>query len=324
MKGSFIISLDYELLWGVIEKPTAQEYAKSNVSNVPAVIEGMLQLFDKYEVEATFATVGLVMLNNREEVSRIVPSLLPTYKNEALSPYNGCLQNVNENNCSYFFSPHSISLLRDKSNIEIGTHTFCHYYCLAEGQTVEQFEEDLKSAIKVADINGIKMRSIVFPRNQVSKPYLSICSKYGIECYRGNALRFFGAKNRVQRVGNKIGRLLDSYINVGARTSYPIADIDLDESPVNIRASRFFRPYNGSVSFLEPLRIKRIKKEIEYAAKHNEVYHLWWHPHNFGKDIERNIANLESVLSYFAICRDKYGMQSYTMSGMLDALKKAK
>ena len=320
--GSFIISLDFELMWGVRDISTIEGYGKSNVKNVKQVISRLLELFEKYNVKATIATVGLIMLSNKEDALFMQPSLLPSYYNKLLSPYeNNYIKNISSRYNELFFLPHTVDAIKESENIEIGSHTFCHYYCLAEGQTVEQFEEDLKTAIKIADLNDINIRSIIFPRNQVSKPYLSICSKYNVECYRGNALRFFGAKTKSQRIKNKIGRFLDSYINIGPRTSYSYSSININEKPVNIRASRFLRPYKGGFAIIEPWRIRRIKKEIKYAAKHNEVYHLWWHPHNFGKNMERNFYNLETILRCFAVCRDKYGMQSFSISGLLDALK---
>lgn len=57
----------------------------------------------------------------------------------------------------------------------------------------------------------------------------------------------------------------------------------------------FLRPYSRSLAFGEPLKVKRILDSIEYAAKHSQIYHLWWHPHNFGLHIEENINQLEKI-----------------------------
>ena len=65
-----------------------------------------------------------------------------------------------------------------------------------------------------------------------------------------------------------------------------------------------------------------LKKEMEKAAKCGEMYHLWWHPHNFGANIEDNLKNLENVLKYFSYCREKYGMKTYTMNELSEILIK--
>ena len=84
--------------------------------------------------------------------------------------------------------------------------------------------------------------------------------------------------------------------------------------PANVPASRFLRPYNAKLGTFEPLKVRRIKNEILYAARNKELYHLWWHPHNFGSDMEQNLNNLEKILAFYADCHKNYGMQSYTMS----------
>ena len=50
------------------------------------------------------------------------------------------------------------------------------------------------------------------------------------------------------------------------------------------------------------------------AAKKNEIFHIWWHPHNFGVDTEENLAFLSRVLEEYAELREQYGMKSMTMA----------
>lgn len=322
--GSFVISLDFELSWGMIDKSTSEEYGKTNVAQVPEVIKGMLSLFDKYDVKATFATVGLIMLNDKNEAISMAPSHKPSYKNSILSPYSDdFIEKIKPKNTKLYFSPELIEELKNNKYVEIGTHTFCHYYCWEEGQTLEQFEQDIATAIKIAKEQGIVMTSIIFPRNQVSKPYINICSKYGIKCYRGNAISFFEQpKNKLHRYKNRILRLLDTYINVGRHTPISYEKIDNLEQLVNIPASRLLKPYNETFAFLENLKLHRIKSEIKHAAKYNKLYHLWWHPHNFGDNVEKNLQNLEIILQYYVKCHKKHGMQSYTMTELALKIKK--
>ena len=314
--GYLIISLDFELLWGVIELPNAKAYAQSNVINVPEVCDRMLQLFEKYHVRATFSTVGLLMCKDKEEVENYIPSKTPSYSKEELSPYGDYLKGINTEDNYLYFAPELVEKLKASKWVEIGTHTFCHFYCWEQGQTVDQFEEDIKAARRVAEDKGIVLKSIVFPRNNVSNEYLSICRQQGLLSYRGNPQKFFNkTKNKIGRYKNRLSRLIDSYIAISGHNTYNMDEaIVSDELPINIPASRFFRPYSNRMAVIEPLRINRIKQEIKYAAKHGEMYHLWWHPHNFGADIDKNMKNLESVLKYYVECNKKYGMKSYTMN----------
>lgn len=51
-----------------------------------------------------------------------------------------------------------------------------------------------------------------------------------------------------------------------------------------------------------------------HAAKNKENYHIWWHPHNFGKNTKENLLFLEKVLKQYSIYKSKYGFQSKSMS----------
>jgi hypothetical protein len=49
------------------------------------------------------------------------------------------------------------------------------------------------------------------------------------------------------------------------------------------------------------------------AARTGRIFHLWWHPHNFGVSLEENLAMLEAVLRHYRVLADTYGMQSQCM-----------
>lgn len=54
--------------------------------------------------------------------------------------------------------------------------------------------------------------------------------------------------------------------------------------------------------------------DLTYAARQGLVYHLWWHPHNFGKHLEENMGMLRRILDRFHGLRERYGMQSKNMA----------
>lgn len=315
-KGTFVISLDYELMWGIIDVLTKDGYGRTNVKHVPDVINRMISLFEKYDVHATFATVGMIMYPNVKDLLTDIPEVHPSYTNSVMSPYeHDYIQQIKPEEECLFFQPEVVKEICKHNGMEIGTHTYCHYYCWADGQTANQFDADIRKALEVARRDGIEPKSIVFPRNQVSDDYLKICAQYGITSYRGNALKYFDEpKNRWQDLKNRIFRLLDAYINVGGMTSIPYEKLERKYGILNIRASRMLRPYSPKLAFLEGLRLRRIRKEMIYAAKNGEIYHLWWHPHNFGTNIEENFDFLENVLRIYQDCHNNYGMQSLTMN----------
>ena len=72
----------------------------------------------------------------------------------------------------------------------------------------------------------------------------------------------------------------------------------------NVAASCFLRPYAPALERLEPLRLRRIASALDQAAKTNRIFHLWWHPHNFGAHLDENIAFLRKILERFSELRD--------------------
>lgn len=319
-KGTLVISLDFELMWGIIDVLTKDGYGQTHVKQVPRVIMEMISLFEKYNVHATFATVGMIMYKNTKELLTDIPSIRPSYCESVMSPYElNYIRQIKTDEECLFFQPEVIKEINTHQGMELGTHTFCHYYCWAEGQTTEQFDSDIRKAVEVAKRNGIELKSIVFPRNQVSDEHLKVCSHYGITSYRGNALKYFNEpKNKWEALKNRICRLLDAYINIGGYTSVPYSLLKRKEGMLNVCASRMLRPYSPRLSFLEGLRLRRIRKEMIHAAKTGELYHLWWHPHNFGANMEENLSFLEKVLKTYKECHDSYEMQSYTMTELYE------
>jgi hypothetical protein len=59
---------------------------------------------------------------------------------------------------------------------------------------------------------------------------------------------------------------------------------------------------------------------MTHAAKKGEVYHLWWHPHNFGRNTEANFHFLEKVLKHFKRLKQEYGFKSLSMIQLANQL----
>jgi hypothetical protein len=83
---SFVISLDFELLWGVRDnKLSISNYGK-NILGVRQAIPAMLNMFRKYHVHATWATVGLLLFDNKKELLEYLPERRPKYANRSFDP----------------------------------------------------------------------------------------------------------------------------------------------------------------------------------------------------------------------------------------------
>lgn len=320
--GILVISLDLEMMWGCHDWCTVKDYGLTNIQNVRLVITRMIDLFKKYDVHATFASVGLLMCSNEYEALKYRPEIVPHYVNKKLSPYkSGLIEDISSQNRELFYGSDIIDKLKRTNGIEIGTHTFSHYYCWEQGQTIEDFDADLTQSVKIAESKGINLRSIIFPKNNVDTRYLPVVSKHNITCYRGNPKRFFSnPESRIADIVQRISRLLDNYLPL-TNNCYSPSELNRLEDPMNIPASRFFRPYYPKLKYFESLKIKRITNEIKNAAKKGLIYHLWWHPHNFGANVDYNLSELEQVLSCFKECSKSMGMKSLNMGELYSIIK---
>lgn len=324
--GSLVISLDFEMMWGIIDVFSKEGYGQTNVRQVPEVINRMIALFEKYGVHATFATVGMIMYPNRKELEKDLPDVHPSYADTKMSPYeNDYISQIKLEEENLFFCPDIVKEICSRKGFELGSHTYCHYYCWAPGQTAEQFDVDVQKSVEVSKGYVSEIKTIIFPRNQVSDEHLKICGRRGLQVYRGNAIKFFSEpRNRFDSIRNRICRLLDTYVNVGGHTTVPYSQLEYKEGMLNVRASRMLRPYIPKLSIFESLRLRRIRKEMIHAAQKGEMYHLWWHPHNFGTNMNENFNFLEKILETYKYCHERYGMQSYTMSEIYQEVAKNK
>lgn len=313
-RGILVVSLDFELHWGVHDRLDLGEY-RENLLGVRRVVPALLDMFMAFGVRATWATVGMLLLENKRELLHALPERRPAYAKQALSAYQLLDQiGEDERDDPFHFAPSLARRIAATPGQEIGTHTFAHYYCLEPGQSLPEFRADLETAVEVTRAKlGVRPRSLVFPRNQVAAPYLDVCRELGIVAYRGNpdawAYRERGEddESSVQRAV----RLADAYLPLTGRHSTPLR---AEEVPVNVAASRYLRPWTAALRAFERLRIRRIVAELGDAARHGRLFHLWWHPHDFGAHVTENLDVLRQILSCFACLRERYGMESLTMA----------
>lgn len=320
MQGVLIISLDFELFWGMQDCTTLDAY-EDHVLGGRKAIPDLLKLFEKYGLHATWAIVGYMFAENYQELARYFPQkeLIPTYENKALSSYR-CFGKIGENEQSApcFYAPSLIKLIAETEGQEIGSHTFSHFYCREKGQTVEQFETDLMAAKKIAAEKGYKLLSVVLPRNQCEPEYTGVLSKLGFTAYRDEENDWIHEKVKIRPL-MRILRLMDVYFPLTGQGGY----IPENENGIwNLVGSRMYKPFFSALAFMEKLKVHRIKRQMLYAAKNGLVFHLWWHPHNIGIHTEFHLKQLEEIFSYYEMLNKKYGMKSLNMCEMVEYIQK--
>jgi peptidoglycan/xylan/chitin deacetylase (PgdA/CDA1 family) len=309
-----VISLDFELMWGILDHGDPMSYS-DNIRNVFEVIPRLLDVFSIHGIHATWGVVGLLTEGSIDNCLLHMPDRTPSYRNNRLSPYDR-MEGFRDVERKLLFAPELVEQIAQTEGQEIASHTYSHYYCEEIGQTEAEFEADLVRAEQTTGKYAPNVCSLIFPRNQFNEEYADVLKRTGFHYYRGNEHAWFyrPQDNKGDRIPLKRAfRLLDNYLPISGSNTYDYDEIVDSSGLCNIRSSRFLRPYSKTLFWLEPIRMRRIATQMEYAAKHNRVFHLWWHPHNFGSNMEENFSNLGYLLERYASLNIKYCFRSMNM-----------
>lgn len=310
--GYFVISLDFELIWGLAgwNKKQIDSYLP-NLQNATKALKYIIATLSKYKIKCTIGYVGFMGYQSVDDLISHLPQILPQYENMSFSSVHSLIPLINViYPKELFFCPTILKELEAEPLIELASHTFSHYYCLEKGQNEEAFRQDIQKAQEQG--NG-KLHSIIYPRNQVSQRYLKICKENGFTHYRGNLPNLlYKAKKTTSRYSlTGALRFLDTYINLFGHHCFKAQE---HEGLINIPGSYFLRPYCHKLKILEKIKLRRIKSSMHYAATHNQIFHLWWHPHNFGLNLQENIQELEELCIYYKYLEKKYSYSSEFIS----------
>jgi peptidoglycan/xylan/chitin deacetylase (PgdA/CDA1 family) len=307
---SFVISLDFEMFWGVAAFRSLRNYGR-NVEGEWRAIPRMLKLFSQNHIRATWATVGMVMCRDHAQWREIRPAPLPSYSRPELSAY--CHDVAAREHPRLFFARPLVEQILATPGQELASHTYSHFYCDDQRTTLEQFGADLACARMAALALGAACKTMVFPRNQLRDDYIALLPQNGFRVYRGNP------QNWIYRSGDAVPgglagrgfRFLDAWLPI---SGHGLVRPTLRNRLVDLPASAFLRPWSARLGAFEPLRLGRIMRGMTLAAQTGTCFHLWWHPHNFGVNVDENLAVVETLLAHYHVLHDRYGMQSRCMA----------
>lgn len=306
-------------MWGVRDLMTKDEYGP-NVLGVRQVVPRLLDMFERRSIRCTWATVGFLFFDNKDELLASLPLQLPTYDDPARSNYSYMHEvGSNERQDPYYFGKSLLEAVKSCPGQEIGTHTFSHYYCLEPGQTNQQFNADIEAAVAAAKRLGVTLKSIVFPRNQFNDAKIGICARHGLRVFRGNEQAWYYRsldRSKKQSPVRRAIRLADSYLTLsGANAQACLAG---PAGTRNVPSSRYLRRHIPKLAPLDNQRLARITSAMRAASTAGTNFHIWWHPHDFGLDTNENLRFLSLILDEFERLRDENGMTSRAM-GDFDA-----
>lgn len=299
-----VISLDFELRWGVHHNYGLDFSGyRANIEGVTPVVPVLLEVFTARGIRATWATVGALACEGWDEYFARAPAP-PRYRDATLSVKREYADLDPDG--QLHFAPALVRRIVESAGQELGTHTFSHLYLREDGITAADVAADLaavealyRSRFAIAPV------SLVFPRNQPA--FLEVVRASSIRISRGNPGPWYYECEDLRQDGplSQMLKLKDS-INPYCRLAAPLAE-DMTLASLFLRLN------------LPPLlwsaHVQRVRRELDQLAP-GEIFHIWFHPHNLGRDSARRLARLTQVADLIAERKARGALASCTMGDL--------
>jgi hypothetical protein len=308
--GALVISIDTELAWGCFDRPDREARWKLEERSREA-IEGVLGLFARYEVPATWALVGHLFLR---ECARVDGCAHPDLPRPAYSWFSDDWLRFDPGTdaaaAPLWYAPDLIDrLLAARPAQEIASHSFSHLLFADPGCSATVAAADLDACVAAAQPWGVPLRSFVFPRNRVA--HLDLLAARGFTAYRGrDPVWWEGLRGPVRRAAHYVDDLLAlPPPTVTARPEGPLW---------NLPGSMMLQGLDGLRGLIPPAsRVRKGVAGLRRAARRREVFHLWFHPINFAVRCDAMLRVLEAILAEAARLRDAGRLRIRTMAGLI-------
>lgn len=304
-RAAFIVSIDTEMAWGLVHRPDRDYRYDSERPD----LRRLLALFDTYDIAATWAVVGHLMLEGCAPIDGVKhPEIVrPDYE-----WFEGDW--FDEDPCSNvtdapnWYAPDLVDeICSAKVGHEIGSHGFSHMIIGDPGCSREAFDSELRAAVAAAAARGITLRSLIYPRNQIG--HQDVLDEHGIVAYRGRRPAA-SSPTRWQRLADRVvgsERTAVRPIREGARWNLPATIMfDVDSRRRSWR-----------------LWVRQIERRLDQAVARRSLFHLWFHPDNLRDSPEASFAALERLCRAAADHRDRGELQVTTMAGLAEQLTSA-
>jgi peptidoglycan/xylan/chitin deacetylase (PgdA/CDA1 family) len=196
-----LISADFEMAWAwqyakSLDDPikAAKKMALRERKNIPMILE----LCDHFNIPITWATVGHLFLNDCTRNNGKAHPEIPDVKHYS-GPYWDFYGDdwFKHDPCTNMHcSPewYALDLIKQilKSPVEheIGSHSFSHIDCRDGICSPELMRAELKVSKKLAEMNGIELKSFVHPGNTIGN--LKILSEEGFTSFRSGNVNTLG------------------------------------------------------------------------------------------------------------------------------------
>jgi peptidoglycan/xylan/chitin deacetylase (PgdA/CDA1 family) len=296
-RGRLVISIDLEVAWGTCDRAMTARRRRA-LERERDIVERVLALFARYDVRASWAVVGHLLLPRCDaRDGRFHPEIpRPILRGERRD----------------WFAPHPPGgtdplwhgrdlverILAATPAQEIASHSFSHIPYAEDRTTPEAVRADLAAARRCHLAMGLPFTAFVFPRNVVG--YRPLLAEAGITVYRGRP------GGRPSPIRSRRLRRLAAFLYFIAPVSARVVDAGMDDAGlVNVPQSMALYTRTGLRNLVASRSlVRKATRALDRAAAEGRLFHLWFHPSNLARRTEAQLGVLEGILRHAARLRE--------------------
>lgn len=291
-----LFSMDCELAWGLAHRdPPVErvELMRADPSHVRDAYRTLVNLYDTYDVPATWAFVGHLFYNScgpSDHIDGPNISRSDPFSARRAEPL-------------YYGDDLIDRVLEADVNHDIGGHAFSHVEFTEIDESVARAE--LGAMVDAAADRGVEIDSFVYPMNSVAHEHL--LPEYRIEVYREATV----GKNYILRRG------LKPFLTRNQKfwSVPPVIPRLNEEGLVTVDSSRLL--HEERFCYLHPSRLRRTFDQMNDG----EIAHFAFHPHDL-LNYYRLDRVLERVLKVVAEYVGRGEVEPLTMADLPDLLSR--
>jgi peptidoglycan/xylan/chitin deacetylase (PgdA/CDA1 family) len=316
-RGVFTLSLDFELIWGTVDHGGPEPFRHACEVERELVIDRLLALLAEFDISATWCIVGHLFLDSCAPVDGVKhPEIVRPSHSWCEGDWFAHDPCGTEDSDPTFYGASLIEKIQAcPVPQEIGCHSFSHVIFGDPGCSRETAESELAECVRLASERGVNLRSFAFPRNSLG--HLDVLREYGLMCYRGPEPVWW-QRPRVPPSVKRIGHLVDV---LSARRPPVVIPEQMAAGLWNIPGSMMYFPMHGRRRFIPlALRLRRVVRGLDRAARERRVFHLWFHPTNLSDETEAMFAGLRAIFQRVDVLRRANRLEVAPMGRVVPAM----
>lgn len=313
--GTFVVSIDVEMAWGVAHRPAPDEGGHDYAAE-REVIDRILEVFARYQVAATWAVVGHLFLDGCQAEGAVPhPDVVrPAYSWLdrdwfAIDPCSTVAE------APHWYGPDIVdAILACPVHQEVASHSFSHVIVDDPGCSPEAFGSELAAAVEVAAERDVELRSFVYPRNAVAQ--IERLGEHGFRCYRGGrpSVPFAGHPTWQRRFLAALDHVRPLAGSAARPARHP-------SGVWNIPQTYLFNPTTSGRRLPPALWSRPAVARLEQAARERSLFHLWFHPYNITAAPDPTIDALDRICAAATRLRDHGRLDIVPMGALAERLE---